>query len=96
MLDTMDFANLSRMLAEQADMISNGPEAAEIADEDISALVYAAAKLARAKADRMGRPKWEIGRDVLNATDTVTLVTALLDAADINLFDLAIWYRRPD
>lgn len=94
MLDTMDFATLSRLVAAEADSLSEGPQAAEISDEDISALVYAAAKLARAKADREGRPKWEIGRDVLNATDTVTLVTALLDAADINLFDLAIWYRR--
>ncbi len=28
------------------------------------------------------------------ALSLVVLVTALLEAADINLFDMAIWYRR--
>lgn len=68
----------------------------EVADAEIAAPLYVAARLYAAKVDRVGKFPWPIGADVLNATETVVLVTALLDAADVNLFDMAIWYRRAE
>ncbi|WP_309128280.1 hypothetical protein [Microbacterium sp.] len=67
---------------------------AEVSDEQIADVLYAAARLFSAKQDRVGKIAWPIREDALNATETVVLVTALLDAADVNLFDMAIWYRR--
>jgi hypothetical protein len=69
---------------------------AEVADVDIAGPLYAAARLYSAKVDRIGKFAWPIEADTLNATETVVLVTALLDAADVNLFDMAIWYRRAE
>ncbi|MFC4137567.1 MULTISPECIES: hypothetical protein [unclassified Microbacterium] len=69
---------------------------ASITDEQIADVLYAAARLFSAKTDRVGKISWPIREDALNATETVVLVTALLDAADVNLFDMAIWYRRAE
>lgn len=69
---------------------------AEVPDEQIADVLYAAARLFSAKSDRVGKIAWPIRADALNATETVVLVTALLDAADVNLFDMAIWYRRAE
>ncbi|GLY68941.1 hypothetical protein [Amycolatopsis taiwanensis] len=68
--------------------------ASEVADEQIADVLCAAARLFSAKTDRVGKIAWPIREDALTATETVVLVTALLDAADVNLFDMAIWYRR--
>jgi hypothetical protein len=78
---------LTRSLASRADAV---------ADDDIAGLLYAAARLFSAKTDRVGKTAWPIREDALTATETVVLVTALLDAADVNLFDMAIWYRRAE
>ncbi|WP_417540251.1 hypothetical protein [Microbacterium maritypicum] len=69
---------------------------AAVPDEQIADVLYAAARLFSAKTDRVGKVAWPIRADALNATETVVLVTALLDAADVNLFDMAIWYRRAE
>ncbi|GAA5199065.1 hypothetical protein [Microbacterium jejuense] len=69
---------------------------AAVTDEQIADVLYAAARLFSAKTDRVGKIAWPIREDALNATETVVLVTALLDAADVNLFDMAIWYRRAE
>ena len=37
-----------------------------------------------------------MARDALTATETVTMVSGLLRAADLNVFDLAMWFRRSD
>lgn len=67
----------------------------DIAREDIAEVLHVAARLFSAHTDRHGKSGWPVRKDALTATETVVLVTALLEAADINLFDLAIWYRRP-
>ena len=76
-----------------ARLIADG-KAGEVSSEDIAESLYVAARLFSAKTDRDGKTDWFVGTDALNATETVVLVTALLEAADVNLFDMAIWYRR--
>ncbi|MBO9625006.1 MAG: hypothetical protein J7484_01375 [Microbacterium sp.] len=83
-------------LGELTAQISAEERGAEVSDEQIADVLYAAARLFSAKTDRVGKISWPIREDALNATETVVLVTALLDAADVNLFDMAIWYRRAE
>jgi preprotein translocase subunit SecE len=91
-----ELAALVTRLGEVTAQITDEELGAEVSDEQIADVLYAAARLFSAKTDRVGKIAWPIAADALNATETVVLVTALLDAADINLFDMAIWYRRAE
>ena len=94
---TPEIAELSAVvtrLGELVQQVSAEERGADVSDEQIADVLYAAARLFSAKTDRVGKIAWPIREDALNATETVVLVTALLDAADVNLFDMAIWYRR--
>ncbi|MBO6784050.1 MAG: hypothetical protein JJ899_12380 [Alphaproteobacteria bacterium] len=67
----------------------------DVSDETVQALLTAGARLYARKVDEEGRdfmPVREAG--VLTATDVAVTVTALLRAADLNLFDLAMWTNR--
>ncbi|WP_020495903.1 hypothetical protein [Sciscionella marina] len=93
------FADLTETVARLGELtreITEHDSGAEVADEQIAEVLYAAARLFAAKTDRVGKIAWPIREDALTATETVVLVTALLDAADVNLFDMAIWYRRAE
>jgi hypothetical protein len=39
-------------------------------------------------------PALPVARDALTATETVIIVSGLLRAADLNVFDPAMWFRR--
>ena len=52
----------------------------------------ALARLSAARAEQ--EPALPVARDALTATETVTVVSGLLRAADLNVFDLAMWFRR--
>ncbi|MBN9740925.1 hypothetical protein DMP23_07345 [Amycolatopsis sp. A1MSW2902] len=93
---TSELASLVSRLGSLTSEIASGDQAAAVADEEIAELLYAAARLFSAKTDRVGKISWPVREDALTATETVVLVTALLDAADVNLFDMAIWYRRAE
>jgi hypothetical protein len=56
-------------------------------------LAAAFAALARLSAVR-GEHDLPVARDALTATESVTVVSGLLRAADLNVFDLAMWFRR--
>ncbi|MDA3625615.1 hypothetical protein [Saccharopolyspora oryzae] len=96
MTSTPELTSLVARLGELTRDVTEHDRAAEVADEDIADLLYAAARLFSAKTDRVGKIAWPVHEDALTATETVVLVTALLDAADVNLFDMAIWYRRAE
>lgn len=93
-LDELARARL-RLTEAAARVIADG-QAGDVADEDIAEALYAAARLFAAKSDKNGKTAWPVTADALTATETVVLVTALLDAADVNIFDMAIWYRRAE
>jgi len=94
--DIADFtAALENLKEVEARLVAAG-KAAQVAPELIAEPLYVSARLFSAKTDRAGKSEWYVGKDALNATDTVVLVTALLEAADVNLFDMAIWYRRAE
>ncbi|GAA1033896.1 MULTISPECIES: hypothetical protein [Amycolatopsis] len=91
-----ELTSLVSRLGELTSQVVSEDQAAAVPDEEIADLLYAAARLFSAKTDRVGKIAWPIREDALTATETVVLVTALLDAADVNLFDMAIWYRRAE
>lgn len=91
-----ELATVVARLGELTAQITEAELGAQVEDEQIADVLYAAARLFSAKTDRVGKMAWPVRADALNATETVVLVTALLDAADVNLFDMAIWYRRAE
>lgn len=94
--ETAELSTVIARLGELVQHVAAEERGAEVSDEQIADVLYAAARLFSAKTDRVGKIAWPIREDALNATETVVLVTALLDAADVNLFDMAIWYRRAE
>jgi hypothetical protein len=91
-----ELAQARTQLTEAADRVIADGLAGGVADEDIAETLYAAARLFAARTDKNGKTAWPVTKDALTATETVVLVTALLDAADVNIFDMAIWYRRAE
>ena len=86
-------------LTEAANRVIADGLASAVAEEDIAETLYAAARLfaaKTAKTDKNGKMAWPVAAEALTATETVVLVTALLDAANVNIFDMAIWYRRAE
>ena len=88
------YNELVQQLSEAARNVMDAGLAGEVSDEALTEPLYIAARMFSNKTDRVGKSEWPVSADALNATDTVVLVTALLEAADVNLFDMAIWYRR--
>ena len=85
-------ADAGRLLA-AAQRLAATPNLGDIADADISTVLACLARLFTSKVELAGVAP-VLGRDALTATETVTLVTAMLHAADLNIFDLAMWVRR--
>jgi hypothetical protein len=63
-----------------------------VPEPQLAAAFAALARLSAARAEQ--EPVLPVARDALTATETVTVVSGLLRAADLNVFDLAMWFRR--
>ena len=68
------------------------PEA--VADESLQRVLSAAVRLYAAKAEDRPRELAPFGDKPVNATEAVTAICAIMRAADLNFFDLQMWYRR--
>ncbi len=73
------------------DALKNGrPDS--VPDEELQRVLSAAVRLYSAKSeDRALAP---FGEQPVNATEAVTAICAIMRAADLNFFDLQMWYRR--
>lgn len=87
------FAAATAALAAASDILAQG-RASEADARDIAVALSAVARLYAAKVEREGAIFPPVERDALTATETVTLVSELLRMADLNVFDLAMWFRR--
>jgi len=75
------------------DALANGnPDA--IPDENLQRVFSAAVRLYAAKSEDRARELPPFGDRPVNATEAVTAICAMMRAADINFFDLQMWYRR--
>ncbi|MFL6798679.1 MAG: hypothetical protein ACJ8F3_14810 [Xanthobacteraceae bacterium] len=76
----------------QAALAQGKPET--IADEQLQRVLTAAVRLYAAKAEDRAHELPPFGEHPVNATEAVTVICAIMRAADLNFFDLQMWYRR--
>ncbi len=65
-----------------------------VADEVLQRVFSAAVRLYAAKWETRGEELAPFGDRPVNATEAVTAICAIMRAADLNFFDLQMWYRR--
>src|SRR5580700_531078 len=83
-----DFCALAR------DALKRGePDA--IADKALQRVLTAAVKVYAAKVERRGHDVAPFRPGAVTATETVVTACGLIRAADLNMFDVAIWFHRP-
>ncbi len=66
-----------------------------IGDETLRRVLTPAVQAYAAKAEDAGREIAPFLEGVVTATETVVAACAMIRAADLNLFDVAMWFRRP-
>jgi len=71
---------------------SGRPDA--ISDQSLQRVLSAAVRLYAAKAEDRAQELPPFGDKPVNATEAVTAICAFMRAADLNFFDLQMWYRR--
>jgi hypothetical protein len=83
-----DFCALAR------DALKRGePDA--ISDKTLQQVLTAAVKVYAAKVERRGHDVAPFAHGTVTATETVVTACGLIRAADLNMFDVAIWFHRP-
>ena len=66
-----------------------------ISDHALQRILTAAVKVYAAKVERRGHDVAPFARGAVTATETVVTACGLIRAADLNMFDVAIWFHRP-
>jgi hypothetical protein len=67
----------------------------EISDETLQRVLTAAVKLYAAKMERRGSELKPFRDGAITATETVVAACGMIRAADLNIFDVAMWFHRP-
>jgi hypothetical protein len=65
-----------------------------VSDADLERVMTAAVRLYAAKAETSGAYPPPITVDQVTPTEVVTVVSEMLRAAGLNLFDLSMWFQR--
>jgi hypothetical protein len=65
-----------------------------VPDEVLQRVLSAAVRLYTVKSEGRERELAPFGERPVNATEAVTAICAIMRAADLNFFDLQMWYRR--
>ena len=66
-----------------------------ISDEMLRRVLTAAVRVYAAKVEEAGYEIAPFRENTITATETVVAACAMIRAADLNLFDVAMWFRRP-
>lgn len=66
-----------------------------ISDHALQRILTAAVKVYAAKVERRGHDVAPFATGAVTATETVVTACGLIRAADLNMFDVAIWFHRP-
>ncbi|MGH6672488.1 MAG: hypothetical protein ACRECV_11030 [Xanthobacteraceae bacterium] len=69
------------------------PEA--VSDRTLQQVLTAAVKLYAAKVERRGHDVTPFTPNAVTATESVIAACGMIRAADLNMFDVAIWFHRP-
>ena len=70
-------------------------EPGAVSDETVRRVITAAVKIYAAKAESAENEIPPFDKHDVTATEAVTAVCAMIRAVDLNLFDVAMWFRRP-
>ena len=85
---TADFCAAAR------DALKRGePDA--VSDKTLQQVLSAAVKIYAAKVERRGHDVAPFPQNTVTATETVVTACGMIRAADLNMFDVAIWFHRP-
>ena len=66
-----------------------------ISDHTLQQVLTAAVKVYAAKVERRGHDVPPFAPNAVTATESVVTACGLIRAADLNMFDVAIWFHRP-
>jgi hypothetical protein len=83
-----DFCTVARAALKRGE-----PDA--ISDKALQQVLTAAVKVYAAKVERRGHDVAPFAHGTVTATETVVTACGLIRAADLNMFDVAIWFHRP-
>jgi hypothetical protein len=89
-----EFSSAASAFVEAAHRALASGAAAQIPSLDIERVLTAAAKLYAAKAEAEAMPPPPVSADKITPTEVVVVVSEMMRAVDLNLFDLSMWYRR--
>lgn len=90
----MDLDTETKDFASRAQAALEAGRLTDISDEELARVMTIATRLYAAKSEQGGVSFYPISTEV-SATQVVTTVSGMLHAANLNLFDVAMWYRRP-
>jgi hypothetical protein len=66
-----------------------------VSDKTLQQVLSAAVKVYAAKVERRGHDVVPFPQHAVTATETVVTACGMIRAADLNMFDVAIWFHRP-
>jgi hypothetical protein len=89
-----EFHRIAEAFVELAERVRAGGAFARVPSSDLEHVLTAAIKLYAAKAEAEEQFPAPVTAEKITPTEIVLVVSELLRAADISLFDLAMWYRR--
>ena len=89
-----EFSNSAAAFVETAEQMLASGAVSQIDSGDVERALTAAIKLYAAKAEGVATPAPPVSADKITPTEVVVVVSEMLRAVDLNLFDLSMWYRR--
>src|SRR5262245_51802766 len=89
-----EFSRAAVAFADAAERVLAGSGAGAVSSADLERVLTAAMKLYAAKAEGAAEPAPPVTADKITPTEAVVLISELMRAANLNLFDLSMWYRR--
>jgi hypothetical protein len=89
-----EFHRVAEAFVQMAERVRADGAFAGVPSSDLEHVLTAAIKLYAAKAEAEEQFPAPVTAEKITPTEIVLVVSELLRAADISLFDLAMWYRR--
>lgn len=90
-----DFAPAVEAFTTAAERVLSTGDWSRIGSRELERVMTAAVKLYAAKAETEETPAPPVSADKVTPTEVVVVVSEMLRAVNVSLFDLAMWYRRP-
>ena len=90
-----EFSPLAEAFAGMAERTLSSGDFSRIVSTELERVITAAVKLYAAKAEVEETLAAPVSAEEVTPTEVVVVVSEMLRAVNLSLFDLAMWYRRP-